>query len=358
MKKKLNNKNIILHDYFENYGGGERLVNILSKKFHILYFGFSQNKIVEKIINKKIDKRSLIKNSYPILFKKLITIIKFFFFKVPKCNNLVCSGNYSLFANFSNANFKIMYLHSIPKIFFKYKIFYKKNILLNIIVTIFKKLFKLLYFYKLNKFDVIIVNSFFTKRNIKKYIKKKINVIYPPIKKYKFKKINYKKYYISNSRHEYEKNIDKIILAFKKMPDKNIIITSNGSLTKQLKILAKKNKNIFFTGLISDKKYFNLIKNCQALINISNSEDFGMGAVEGMAYGKVNFFLNDGGYKEACKNNFNGILIKKKEIVNDLIYKINYFDIKKLIKLKKNCLNKSLQFNENIFIKKISNILK
>ena len=53
MKKKSKIQNIIIHDYLQNFGGGERLIKILlSKRFHKLIVGYD-NKIFDKFFFKK-----------------------------------------------------------------------------------------------------------------------------------------------------------------------------------------------------------------------------------------------------------------------------------------------------------------
>lgn len=344
-----------MHDYFANYGGGERLVDILSKRKDLLIYGFV-NKEIKKKIKTKAKQISLLNYKVPDLIKKIILIIKFFLLKIPNCTNCICSGNYSLFSNLKNAKNKVIYVHSLPKIFFKYNLFYKKNFFKYLIYIFFKKIYLYLYIKKLNSFKCIISNSNFTKKSLKKITNKKIFVIYPPIKKNKIKKIFIGDFYLSNNRHEVEKNIDKIILAFQKMKDKKLIITSQGSLTKKYIKLAKKFTNIKFVGLVNDKKYFNLLKKCRALINVTNNEDFGMSAIEGMSYGKITFCINEGGYKETTINNFNSIHVKKNNIVEDLVNKIQTINTSILNKLGKNCIKTSKKFSEEKFFKRLNNL--
>ena len=360
MKIQLNKKTerkILIHDYFQNYGGGERLIDILAEEFDKLIHGFDVN-IVNKLFVNKINNLSLIKKKYPSFIKKIFTIISFYFLKISNCTVCLCSGNYALLTDVSNARTKIFYCHSLPKIFFSYNDFYKKNIIYFILLKIIKKFFLKLYLKKINQFDFIVANSKYTKHKISKIVNKKIFVIYPPINKRLFDKTKYKDFYVSNSRHEKEKQIEKIIYAFKKMPEKNLIITSMGTLTKKLKQITSNAKNIKFIGIVKNTKYQYLLNNCLGVINISKNEDFGMAAVEGMAHGKITFCLNEGGYKETTVNKYNAIYIDKKNTVKDLVKKIIYYDITKLIKLKKNCLKTAKQFDSKKFKKEILNLIK
>ena len=352
------NKGIIVHDYLNNFGGGEKLVKILAeqKKFKIITF-FA----ISVIVNKFFPKFNLFiinKLPLPVAIKKFFLINYFKKFKVPKSQNCIVSGNYSLFSNLNSIKNKIYYCHSLPKIVFGSDVFYKRNKLKKIFFNLVFFNFKKLYIKNLDKFDYVIANSSFTKKKLSLFLNKnKIRVIYPPILIPSKKKIFFSNFYLCNNRHESEKNIDIIIDVFKELPDKKIIITSKGSLTKELMKKASDSKNIFFTGLLDEKKYNSLLSSCLSVINISEQEDFGMSAVEAMAYGKATFCLNEGGYRETAKNLYNAIFISKRNIKKSLKHKIIKYDFRFLKRLKKNCLITANKFSDKVFRKKIDEIL-
>ena len=299
-------KNIIIHDYFENFGGGERLIISLDELFSELCTGFVEKKFSTKNF-KKLE--ILNKKNENIIFKKIKLIKNFKRLKIDSCENVLCSGNYSIFSNLEKARNKIIYIHSLPKLFFRYSDFYKNFTIKKLFALIFKK-YGTEYLKKLNEFDKIIVNSNYTKKSIKNLVKKKIYVVAPPIVKKVFNE-SLGNYYFSNNRHEPEKNLEIVINVFKKLNNKKLIISSTGSLTKKLKKMSIKSKNIKFVGLLNNKAYHNYLSKCAATINVSSKEDFGMAALEGMAYGKPTFCLIEGGYLETTKHNHNAIHIIK-----------------------------------------------
>jgi len=351
-------KGIIIHDYLNNFGGGEKLVKILAEqnKFKIIS-SFGNHLIIKEFFSKL---KLIILNDLllPSIIKKIFIIYNFKGFKASKNQNCIVSGNYSLFSNLNLIKNKIYYCHSIPKIVFRPNIFYKENKFLKIFFDIFFFNFKKSFIENLDKFDHVVANSYFTKKKLSAILKnKKIRVIYPPIISSKKKKFFFSNFYLCNNRHEPEKNIDIIIDVFKELPNKKLIITSKGSLTKKLMKKALGSKNIFFLGLVSEKKYNSLLNSCLSVINISEEEDFGMSAVEAMAYGKVTFCLNEGGYKETTKNFYNAIFISKKNLKKDLKFKISKYDLRYLKKMKKNCLTTADKFSDKVFKKKIGEIL-
>lgn len=353
MKKKIN---LFIHDYFQNFGGGERFVLNLAKKKDLILTSFI-NKKLNKIFKKKII--TLQNNTDgSILTKKILTPFYFYFYNYKKViNNCFITGNYSVFFNMNCAKNKIFYCHALPKLFFDFKNFYnKKNILLRLFIFTIGIFFKKIYLNRIKKFDKIAVNSNYTKSKLQKYLKKKVLVVYPPIKNFKSKNTNYKNFFLSNSRHEIEKNIDKVINAFKSINNYNLLITSQGSQTIKLKNMSLNNKKIKFLGMVEENKYKKLLNQCMGTINVTSNEDLGASAIEGMTAGKPAFVINEGGYRETCKNNYNSFFINKNNIEKDLIQKINNFNIKKSIKMKNNCIKTGEKFSQKKFFNEINKL--
>lgn len=65
-------KNLIIHDYFENFGGGERLIKVLYDTgiFDLIY-GFNKDNLINKI-NLNKNSLNLNKTKSPIILKKLL----------------------------------------------------------------------------------------------------------------------------------------------------------------------------------------------------------------------------------------------------------------------------------------------
>lgn len=355
MKKK---ENLFIHDYIQNYGGGERLILSLIEKKDTLLTSFIDKNCKKLLHNKK--KIILLKNKYiNDKIKKFLTPISFYLYKSKKnYKNFIVSGNYSVFINLPKKSNKIFYCHSLPKLFFEFEKFYNKNnFFLKLFVLLTRNIFRYFYIKKINCFNKVVTNSKYTKLKLKKYYKKKIHVIYPPIKNYRIIKNKKDKiFFLSNNRHELEKNIDTVIRVFNRINKYNLIILSKGSQTNYLKKLAKENKRIKFFGMVSEIKYKKLINECIATINISKNEDFGMAAIEGMTAGKPALVVNDGGYKETCKNNYNSFVINKNNLEKNFFNFLNNIKLKEFKKMKKNCIETSKKFNSKIFNQKIKKL--
>jgi hypothetical protein len=65
-------KHLIIHDYFENFGGGERLVKVLyNTGIFDLAYGFEKN-IITKKIDINLNSLNLNKKKQLIIYKKFL----------------------------------------------------------------------------------------------------------------------------------------------------------------------------------------------------------------------------------------------------------------------------------------------
>jgi len=353
-------KHLIIHDYFENFGGGERLVKVLHNTgiFDLVY-GFEKN-IITKKININLNSLNLNKKKQLLIYKKFLLKKNFEKLNIKKkYKTYFLSGNYSIFSNINDKCKKIFYCHSLPKIFFEFEKFYSNyDIKKKFINLFYEKKFKEEYIHKLKSMDIIICNSLNIKNKIKKFTGLEAKVIYPPIEIKKFKWISQQNYFVSNNRHEVGKNLEKVISAFIKFPSIKIYFTSTGSQTNYLKKISNKYKNIIFTGFLDEKKYAILIGNCCGTINVTSNEDFGMAALESLSSGKPALVINEGGYLETIKHKYNGFILDKNNLEKELVNFLFTLNLKKLRKLKINCINSVKKYSSTNFIKNIKEIIR
>ena len=276
-------KNYLIHDYLENFGGGERLVFSIEKLFDYFFLGFAKEQLGENLDKKKIF---FIDNSFlPIQIKKILLIKSFQKLKIQNSKNILVSGNYSLFGNYNEAENKIYYIHSLPKVIYDPYYFYKsiypkRKFFLNFFYN-----YKKNYEKKIKEFNKLIVNSKKTQKALKEILGLNSTIIYPPIFTKKKFTIKHESFYFSNSRHENEKNINIIINVFKKLKNLKLIISSSGSQTNRLKKLAMGYKNISFVGNLNEIKYHEYLSKCKALINISSNDMFNSSKIKVSPFG-------------------------------------------------------------------------
>jgi glycosyltransferase involved in cell wall biosynthesis len=173
----------------------------------------------------------------------------------------------------------------------------------------------------LHKPDVILSNSKFTQRMLKKYFGVESFVVYPPIDLNKFKPsmLNPKRdYFLSVQRVNWQKRITVQIEAFRGLNQKLVIVGGLGDKrpNDDLLRLTEDHDNIQVLGEVSDRKLVSLYTNAKATIQTGYYEDFGLVPVESMACGTPVIVVDEGGFKETVHSPKLGIRIKKPYIEN------------------------------------------
>lgn len=156
--------------------------------------------------------------------------------------------------------------------------------------------------------DEFIANSHFVAQRIKKYYHKPAKVIHPPVKTnlfYTADKID--DYFLIVGRFLPYKRFDLAIEAFNELGFPLKII-GDGPDRKKLEQRSK--RNIEFVGQVSDEKLKEYYAHCQAFI-FPQEEDFGITAVEAMASGRPVIAYQSGGALETIKSGVTGLFFKE-----------------------------------------------
>ena len=156
--------------------------------------------------------------------------------------------------------------------------------------------------------DKFIANSNFVSNRIEKYYKRESDVIHPPVKTnifYVASKID--KYFLMVGRFLPYKRFDLVIDAFNQLGWPLKIV---GDGPERKKLQSKANSNIEFIGLVSDKELKDYYAHCQAFL-FPQEEDFGIVAVEAMASGRPVIAYKSGGALEIIQEGKTGLFFKK-----------------------------------------------
>jgi glycosyltransferase involved in cell wall biosynthesis len=208
--------------------------------------------------------------------------------------------------------------------------------------------------------DYIIANSQNIKGRLEKYFQIKADsVIYPCLDTSKFKFIKQGDFYLSYARLEEEKRIKMMVEAFKKMPDKKLVICSSGPLKEWLENEIKTHnlKNIIYEGRVGDKRLIELVGSCIAGIFIPKDEDAGMTQIEIMAAGKPIIGVKDGGLLETVVDAENGILLSKNPNIDELIEAVQKMTPKKALEYKEKCELQASKFSKEKFLEAVSQVV-
>lgn len=208
------------------------------------------------------------------------------------------------------------------------------------------------------KFDVIVTNSKNVQARIKEYLKLDSIVAYPPCNTLPFKNLGQENYFFSWARLYPVKRVDKIVEAFSRMPDKQLIVASGGPDLERIQRIAQGHDNIKILGWISDEDLLKYIGNCLATIYIPIREDFGMSPVESMTAGKPVIGVTEGGMLEVIEDGKNGILLKPNFTIDDIILAVRQMTPEVAKSMEKECLKTTEKFTEKKFVEKMREIIQ
>lgn len=171
--------------------------------------------------------------------------------------------------------------------------------------------------------DQFVAISEFVRSRVKKYYQQEASIIYPPI--------DVSKYHISPEQDDYflmvgrlvaYKRFDLAIKVFKAI-GKKLVIVGNGPEMNRLRRLAnqsadvvsRSNAGVVFLGLVSDHKLPELYARCQAVV-FPQEEDFGLVPLEAMASGRPVIAYRAGGALETVIDGQTGVFFDEQSEID------------------------------------------
>lgn len=204
--------------------------------------------------------------------------------------------------------------------------------------------------------DLMIANSRYIARRIKKCYGRDALVLYPPINTKDFV-FNDKKedFYLTASRMVPYKKIPLIVSAFKDMPDKKLVVIGSGPDFERVKLEAGSNVNIL--GYQDDSVMRDYFSRAKAFI-FAAEEDFGIVPVEAQASGTPVIAYGRGGALETVNDGSmdgmpSGVFFEKQDTksIVDAVIKFEKLKIDS-----KSCLNNVEKFQDDFFRSELKRI--
>jgi glycosyltransferase involved in cell wall biosynthesis len=161
----------------------------------------------------------------------------------------------------------------------------------------------------LRRMDLLVANSRNVQDRIKRYLGMSAEVIHPPCDVDQCHWLGQGDYYLSTARLEPYKRIDVIIEAFRRLPEKRLLIASGGSQAAYLRRISQDAPNISFLGWLDDAALRRVLGHALATIYVPLDEDFGISPVESMAAGKPVIGVAEGGLLETVRDGVTGSLV-------------------------------------------------
>jgi len=314
----------IAHDYLNQYGGAERVVETIHELFPeatIFTSIYIKSNMPESF--KHMSIKTSFMQKLPFLKKHFKKYLLFY----PKAMQNFNLSNYDIVISSSSAFAKgiitgkktchICYCYSPMRFVWDYEKYINKEDINKVILKILPKLIKKLKYWDLEtnkRVDYFIAISKDIKNRIKRFYNREATVIYPPVEIEKFRVLNsIGDYFLIVSRLNSYKNIDLVIKAFNKLR-LNIKIVGTGPYKQELEKMSKGN-NIEFLGRVSDDRLVELYGSCRAFI-FPGEEDFGIAPLEAQASGRPVIAYAKRGALETVVENTTGVFFKENSVIS------------------------------------------
>ena len=163
-------------------------------------------------------------------------------------------------------------------------------------------------------------------------------------------------FYFFPGRITTTKRIEIAVNAFRKMPDKKLIVAGSSVDKIYLKFLEKnKPKNVRIITDVTEDRMSELYKTCIAAICMAENEDFGFTPVESMSFGKPCIAAREGGLMESVVDGKTGLLISPDE--TSLIQAIEKFE-NRFGGMSSSCVERARMFRKENYIKNMKRVFE
>lgn len=161
--------------------------------------------------------------------------------------------------------------------------------------------------------DLMIAISTQVKKRIKKYYKRDVEIIYPPVGTLRFQASSqfvppYTNYYLAVARLVPYKRLDFLVKLFNHL-SKTLVIVGTGSEFSRLRRLA--GPTVHLVGQVSEEELMGYYQHATAFLQ-ANIEDFGIVMVEAQAAGVPVIAYALGGAEDIVKDGVTGILVSSR----------------------------------------------
>ena len=347
----------VFHDYFAIRGGGERLALELANGLQArLTFGYrtDQSYGLEAFPPTHRDLRlGAVRKLGPAAPIGLAVGFARQQHAATRSDIRIFSGAFAPFAApTDDGGVNILYCHTPPRFLYDQRDFYKRRsgIARKLGMAALGPWFRRGYKEAVGRMDLIVANSVNIQKRISTFLGRDSTVVYPPVDTAAFRWRGQEGYYLSTARMSPLKRIDVIIDAFRRMPEKRLIVTSGGDQELALRARAAGAPNITFTGWTSDEQLRELISRAIATIYVPIEEDFGMSPVESMAAGKPVIGVTEGGLLETIIHDQTGILLSSPLDSESLEGAVRTLTPERALAMRPACEAQAQRFNTSHFL--------
>lgn len=361
----------IVHDFFMEYGGAERVVEVIHDTF-------PNSDVYTALLNRRAMKihwyrfkdwrfhlswfgKTPVLRSNPSLFRFLTPFI-WESFDLSDYDLVISSSGWYMCKGVITRpeTLHISYIHHQNKFLTYYETpdDWKINILKRLYGYTIGTPLRLWDFVTSHRPDILLANSQETAKRIEKYYRRPSLVLYPPVRDPKVRLTEKYKatenYYINVNRLSAPKHVEVLVAAANKLGI-TLYVVGTGREYDRLKSLAR--KNVIFTGEVSDIELSRLYLGAKGFLFASQDEEFGIAPVEAMMRGIPVIAYRSGGLKETIKHEYNGLLVDRLN-EQQFVQTIRNFEKSNYQVLASNAFRSAKKYSQAVFQKNLLNIVK
>ncbi|QKC86532.1 glycosyltransferase [Mesorhizobium sp. NZP2077] len=244
----------------------------------------------------------------------------------------------------------IYYCHTPPRFLYDQKDHFARHVRGSPMRTRALEWFRTAYEAAFGRMDVVVANSQTVRERIRTFLGRDAAVVYPPCDIDAYKWIGQDPFYLSTARLSPLKRVDRIVDAFIRMPDKRLVVASQGDDFEMLKRRAADSPNITFLGWVGEERLRTLMGQAIATLYVPIDEDFGISPVESMAAGKPVIGVAEGGLRETILPGETGLLLDPAFGVDQLVEAVQAMTPGRALAMRSACEVRSVLFSEARFI--------
>lgn len=286
----------VAHEHYRYPGGGEHVAEHIAELFDApIYAGIIRDGTLP---DKDIEFHEVFSGVKKRLMDRSTFVRDFLYFlgwqyrpELREYDVIIQSGNNPGWYVPEDDQVVVRYTHSTPRTAFDR--FQEKGA--SRVVRTYGTVSRVLYQSNVTFPDRYVANSELVRYRLEKYWGiDDAPVVYPPVPVEDFEPAPKGEFYLTYSRLMPNKRFEEMIDAFKRMPDRRLVVGGDGALRPDLEARAAGFDNIEFLGYMSESEKRDRVGRAKALVYAARNEDFGMVPVEAMAGGTPVIGVDEG----------------------------------------------------------------